>query len=208
MCPNGTQNQVDGNVMCPNGTQNQVDGNVMCPNGTQILPTNERQVRPLTKLEPEQQVEAWQLSVKQAGGKVPSGRIVTNVVQRIMERTKVANPYRVGEVCLLLPKDNPDLRGKGKCWCIVTAVNDFSCTVTTWEKEYTIRVDHLKSFEYLDSDCLSMQQISERIKKLRENPNLEEAAIAHLKHLGEIKRPYLTPFEEKILTLMEQELGT
>jgi hypothetical protein len=36
---------------------------------------------------------------------------------------------------------------------------------------------------------------------------LEEAAIANLKHLGEIKRPYLTPFEEKMLTFLEQELG-
>ncbi len=91
---------------------------------------------------------------------------------------------------------------------LASAVNDFSCTVTTWDGEYTIRVDHLKSFEYLDSDCLSMQEISTRIKKLRDNVNLEEGAIAFLRHLGEIKRPYLTTLEEKLLTVVEQEPGT
>lgn len=121
-----------------------------------ILPTNERQVRPLTKLEPEEQWEAWQLSVEKAGGKVPAARIVSDIVQCIMERTKVPNPYRVGEVCQILPKDNPELRGKGKCWCIVSQVNDFTCTVTTWDEQYVVKMDHLKSLNYSDDDRQQM----------------------------------------------------
>ncbi|MDM9580107.1 hypothetical protein [Nostoc sp. GT001] len=58
-----------------------------------------------------------------------SGRIVKDVVQRIMERTQVPNTYQIGEVCQILTKDNPELRGKGGCWGIVARVNDFSCTV-------------------------------------------------------------------------------
>ncbi|MBW4456291.1 MAG: hypothetical protein KME55_28330 [Nostoc indistinguendum CM1-VF10] len=50
-----------------------------------------------------------------------------------MERTKAQNPYRVGEVCLLIAKDNPNLRGKGWNWCIVNHVDEFSCTVTMWD---------------------------------------------------------------------------
>ncbi|BBD70712.1 hypothetical protein NIES4072_70790 [Nostoc commune NIES-4072] len=72
-----------------------------------ILPTNERQVRPMTKLEPEQQQEVWVKAVEQAGGKVPPARIVKNVVQQIMERTQVPNTYQLGEVCQILAKDNP-----------------------------------------------------------------------------------------------------
>ncbi|WP_306422111.1 hypothetical protein [Nostoc sp. CHAB 5715] len=92
----------------------------------QVLPTNERQVRPMTKLEPQEQQEAWLRAVELAGGKVPTGRIVKDVVQRIMERTKVPNTYQIGEVCQILAKDNPELRGKGGCWAIVSAVNDFT----------------------------------------------------------------------------------
>jgi hypothetical protein len=42
---------------------------------------------------------------------------------------------------------------------------------------------------------------------LRKNENLEEAAHAVLKYLGEVKRPYLTMVEEKLLGLIEREYG-
>ncbi|MBD2247517.1 hypothetical protein [Nostoc sp. FACHB-888] len=73
-----------------------------------------------------------------------------------------------------------------------------------WDGEYTLRIDHLKPLNYLESKC---QQISYHISRLRENENLEEAARAVLKHLGELKRPYLTAVEEKLLGVIEQEYG-
>ncbi|MBW4430098.1 MAG: hypothetical protein KME50_38630 [Nostoc desertorum CM1-VF14] len=179
----------------------------MLTNGLQILPNNERQVRPLVSLEPEVQREAWQKAVEEAGGKVPSGRIVKDVVQRIMERTRVPNTYHLGEVCQILAKDNPELRGKGGFWCIVNHVGEVSCTVTMWDGEYTVRIDHLKPFNYLESECQQMRQISDRINRLRNHENLEDAARAVLKHLGELKRPYLTAIEEKLLSVIEQEYG-
>jgi hypothetical protein len=177
----------------------------MLTNGLQILPNNERQVRPLVSLEPEVQREAWQKAVEEAGGKVPSGRIVKDVVQRIMERTRVPNTYQLGEVCQILAKDNPELRGKGGCWGIVNHVGEFSCTVTMWDGQYTVRIDHLKPLNYLESECQQMQLISDRISRLRENENLEQAARAVLKHLGDLKRPYLNEFEENLLSFIEEK---
>ncbi|MEH2324943.1 MAG: hypothetical protein V7K32_15535 [Nostoc sp.] len=163
MCPNGTQTETESSdaEIYPNGTQ--TENGEMCPIGTQILPTTERQVRPITKLEPQQQWEVWQTAVEEAGGKVPSARVVGDVVQRIMERTKAPNPYRVGEVCQILAKDNPELRGKGGCWAIVSAVNEFSCTVRMWDGEYTVGLQHLKSFNYLPAECQQMLSICESI---------------------------------------------
>ena len=176
-------------------------------NGSQILPTSEGQVRPMTKLEPQEQWQVWQAAVQQADGKVPTGRVVKDVIERILERTKAPNPYHLGEVCQILAKDNPELRGKGGCWCIVSHVGEFSCTVTMWDGEYTMRIDHLKPLNYLESECRQMQQISDRISRLRENENLEDAPSAMLKYLGELKRPYLTAVEEKLLSVIEQEYG-
>ncbi|WP_225226251.1 hypothetical protein [Komarekiella delphini-convector] len=176
-----------------------------CDQFDHILPTAEGQVRPMTKLEPQQQQEVWQAAVQEAGGKVPTGRIVKDVVQRIMERTKVPNTYQVGEVCQIIAKDNPDLRGKGGCWAIVSHLGDFSCTVKLWDGEYTLRVDHLKSMNYTNSECQDMQSLSVRINRLRDNENLEEAARAVLKHLGELKRPYLTGFEAELLSFIESK---
>jgi hypothetical protein len=219
MCPNGTQTESDDLQMCPNGTQTESGDLQMCPNrtegenqnlrtnGTQILPTSERQIRPLTKLKPEQQRKVWQQAVQVSGGKVPSGATVKDIVQRIMEKTKVPNPYRVGEVCQIIPSYNPDLRGKGGCWCIVSHVGDFSCTVMAWDREYIVRIDHLKLLEYTDAECEQMKKICDRLKTLLALENLEPVALGILSSLGELKRPYLTPFEEKLLQLIELEYG-
>ncbi|MBR8832503.1 MAG: hypothetical protein DSM106950_00270 [Stigonema ocellatum SAG 48.90 = DSM 106950] len=172
-----------------------------------ILPTNERQVRPLTKLEPESQSEAWQLSVEEAGGKVPSGRIVKDIVQRIRERTKVPNPYRIQQVCQIIAKDNPELRGKSGCWCIVTQVGDYSCTVETWDADYVLKLEHLKSFDYLEVECAYMQQLCLRLKKLHSLGNLDTAAYWILNGIGKLSTSYLTPLQEKLLRVLEQEYG-
>ncbi|MCC5670043.1 hypothetical protein LC653_41195 [Nostoc sp. CHAB 5784] len=68
-------------------------------NGSQILPTSVGQVRPITKLEPQEQWEVWQQAVELAGGKVPTGRIVKDAVQRIMERTKVPLQLSIPLLC-------------------------------------------------------------------------------------------------------------
>ncbi|WP_292739465.1 hypothetical protein [Nostoc sp. JL31] len=110
------------------GCQNVADEN-LTTNGSQILPMSERQVRSMTKLEPQQQHEVWLRAVELAGGKMPTGRIVKDIVQKIMERILVPNTYQIGKVCQILSKDNPELRGKGGCWAIVSAVNDLSCSM-------------------------------------------------------------------------------
>ncbi len=189
--------------MCPNGTQ--TENEQMCPIGTQILPTSERQVRPIAKLEPQQQWEVWQTAVEEAGGKVPSARVVGDVVQRIMERTKVPNTYQIGEVCQILVKDNPELRGKGSCWGIVSQVNDFSCTVKLWDGEYTVGLQYLKSFNYLPAECEQMRLVYDRISRMYSD-SLEETVKNLLQSLGKVNRPYLTELEEKLLSLLESEV--
>ncbi|MHC5755417.1 MAG: hypothetical protein ACYTXF_33210 [Nostoc sp.] len=176
------------------------------PNLSRILPTNEGQVRPLAPLEPQQQVKVWQRAVHEAGGKVPSARIVTDVVQRIMERTKVPNSYQIGEVCQIVVKDNPELRGKGGCWGIVNHVGEFSCTVKTWDGEYAVGLQHLKSCNYLPAECQQMQLISDRISRVYSS-GLEESVQKFLEMLGKLNRAYLTDLEEKVLSVLEFEIG-
>ncbi|MEA5605921.1 hypothetical protein [Nostoc sp. UHCC 0252] len=175
------------------------------PNPSRILPNNEGQVRPLAKLEPQQQVKVWQRAVQEAGGKVPSARIVTDVVQKIMERTRIPNTYQIGEVCQIVVKDNPELRGKGGCWGIVNHVGEFSCTVRTWDGEYTVGLQHLKSYNYLPAECEQMQVICDRISRVYSGA-LEESVQKFLESLGKLNRAYLTDLEEKVLSLLELEI--
>ena len=53
-----------------------------------VLPTSERQCRPLTKLEPQQQREVWRKAVKTAQGRVPSGKVVSDLVAKIEGKPK------------------------------------------------------------------------------------------------------------------------
>jgi hypothetical protein len=39
--------------------------------------------------------------------------------------------------------------------------------------------------------------------QLRNSGKFEEAAISVLQHIGQVKRPYLTPLEEKLLSVLE-----
>ncbi|MFN6562452.1 MAG: hypothetical protein RMY28_022035 [Nostoc sp. ChiSLP01] len=177
-------------------------------NGRQIpLPSSERQLRSVAKaeLEPTQQATVWQQAVKEAGGKIPSGRIVKDVVDRIREGTKVPNPYREGEICVLLPKDNPDLRGKGGCWGVITHVGDYSCTVQTWDEDYTVKIEHLKSLELLDDDCLFMQQLCLRLRQLHQVSDHDSAVDWLLQGLGKQAKPYLSALQAKLLAAMERE---
>nr|WP_322712715.1 hypothetical protein [Nostoc sp. ChiSLP03a]MDZ8213926.1 hypothetical protein [Nostoc sp. ChiSLP03a] len=176
------------------------------PNLSRILPTNEGQVRPLAKLEPQQQVKVWQRAVQEAGGKVPSARIVTDVVQKIMERTRIPNTYQIGEVCQILAKDNPELRGKGGCWGIVNHVGEFSCAIRTWDGEYTVGLQHLKSYNYLPAECEQMRVICDRINRVYSS-GLEESVQKFLEMLGKLNRAYLTVVEEKLLNVLESEYG-
>jgi hypothetical protein len=121
-----------------------------------------------------------------------------------MERTQVPNTYQLGEVCQILAKDNPELRGKGGCWGIVNHVGEFSCTVKTWNGEYTVGLQHLKSYNYLPAECEQMQVICDRISRVYSD-SLEETVKSLLQSLGKLNRPYLTAVEEKLLSLIERE---
>ena len=192
--------------MGTNGSQNlRADDEEIEP--PQILPTNERQVRPLTKPDPDQQCEAWQQAVEETNGKLPSGRIVKDIVQRIRERTPVPNPYHVGEVCRIIALDNPELKRKGGCWCIVSQVHDLGCTVNIWNAEYQVRLKHLKSLDYSQEERQQMEELRVRMTQLHETGRLDEAALWVLKGLGKLTRPYLIPLEEKLLRVLESEYG-
>ncbi|MHC5598959.1 MAG: hypothetical protein ACYTXC_23965 [Nostoc sp.] len=120
-------------------------------------------------------------------------------MQRINERTKVVpNTYQIGEVCQIVVKDNPELRGKGGCWAIVSVVNNFSCSVRMWDGEYAVGLQHLKSYNYLPAECEQMQVICDRISRVYSS-GLEESVQKFLESLGKLNRAYLMVLEEKVL---------
>ena len=81
--------------MSPNGRQNNSELDRLGG----ILPTNERQCRPLSKLEPEKQREVWQQAIELNGGRVPSGKIVSELVSQIKGKPNLKDKcqLRIGQ---------------------------------------------------------------------------------------------------------------
>ena len=174
--------------------------------GGQILPTSERQVRPLTKLEPEQQRQAWKSAVESAGGKVPSGRIVFDIVQQIKEKIVLPNPYHVGEVCRIIgSQDYPEIKDKGGQWCIICEVHDRCCTVRIYQGEIEVNCDNLRRLDYSSTDCEVLNHLCDRLQKIYTD-DLEDIILANLNLIGKIDRAYLTDFEEQLLSLIEVKI--
>jgi hypothetical protein len=171
----------------------------------ELLPTSERQCRVLAKPEPQQKREVWREAVTESGGKVPSARIVSDIVQRVRERTGIPISYRVGDVVEILVRDNPELRGMGGCWAIVIEVREFSVLVRAWNGEYIVREENLRDLGYSPAQREEVRKLSDRLTRL--SSIKEETVKAIASALGKLKRPYLTPLEERLLALLESESG-
>lgn len=146
-------------------------------------------------------------AVKAAGDKVPSGRQVKDIVDRIRERTKVPNPYREGDICILIPKDNPELRGKSGCWGAITHVGEYSCTIETWEAEYIVKIEHLLALELSDDNCKYMRELLGRMRRLYKLPTRDTMVDNLLIFFGKQSQPYLTEIQEDVFTMIERKYG-
>ena len=168
---------------------------------SQILPTSETQVRPLANLEPDQQCLLWQQAVEEAGGKVPSFRIVKGVVERLKERDTIppAIPYRVGDVLQIVAKIG-ELRRYDGCWAIATDINEYTLDVCVHDGEVQLKPENLKPIDSPD-ECHKIRKLAERIAKLREC-ELDRGAYPILESLG--RHANLTPLEEGLLTFLEK----
>ncbi|MGK7950452.1 MAG: hypothetical protein AB4368_17120 [Xenococcaceae cyanobacterium] len=83
--------------MCPIRTQNSSDTSDT-NKILEIIPTSEWQIRSLTKLGPHQQREIWAKAVELAGNKVPSGKIVSELVSEIKpKKDNVSKKLKVGQ---------------------------------------------------------------------------------------------------------------
>jgi len=173
--------------------------------GSQILPTSERQVRPLTKLEPDLQCEVWQLSVEEAGGKVPSGRIVKDIVERLKEKPlyKAGDFCLVGDVFILTKLDATERKYNG-CWAIALALNEFTVEVAVHDNTLIVKPENLNKIDSPEAQH-QLPLLKQRIWRLRDRPELDRGAYTVLESLG--RQSYLTDVEFGLLQWLEEYYG-
>jgi hypothetical protein len=187
--------------LCANSAQKDLG-----TNSTQILPTTEYQIRPLTQLEAAQQVIIWQQAVDESGGKVPTGRTVKGIIERLKEKplVKASDFCTVGDAFILTRLEGGERKYNG-CWAIAFEVRDFTIAVDVYDGEIAVKPDNLDPIDLPDVRR-QLPETLKRIKRLRNNVEmLDRGASNILKDLG--RQIYLTDFEDKLLTFMEQCYG-
>lgn len=173
-----------------------------------LLPTRQRQLRPIikAKLEDDVQVQVWQEAFDLAHNQVPTSSIVAQVVRLHQAAEKnLINPFTTGEICRFVVRDNSQLKGKGGCWCIIDEVYLSTCKVNTWSDEFEVPIENLESLDFDAQQYQAIENIGVRMTKLYETGSLDQAALWILNGLAKLNRPYLTTLEEKLLELLEEE---
>ncbi len=173
-------------------------------NGRQIpMPTNERQLRDLAKanLDPKTQAFVWLEGVDSAGNKLPSGRIIKGIVERLKEKPlHLANDFcTVGDVFTLVRLEGAERKYNGYP-CVAVELNDFTIDVEVYDTMLAVKPENLKKIDAPDVRR-QLPAIQKRIKQVRSVGQLDRGAEQLLKHLG--RQIYLTDVEEGLLQWLE-----
>ncbi len=170
-------------------------------NGRQILPTSERQVREIATLNSLEQCVVWDEAVEQADGKVPSGRIVKDIVQRLKEKPliKASDFCQIGDAFTLTRLEGSERKYNG-CWAITSDLREFTIAVDVHDTTMTVKPDNLDPIDLPDVRR-QLPQTLKRIRNLRSCDSLDRCAYTVLESLG--RQTYLTDVEEGLLQWLE-----
>ncbi len=173
--------------------------------GCNFLPTSERQVRPLTKLEPDLQRKVWQQAVEASGNKVPSGRIVTGIVEQLKEKLlfPATDFCQIGDVFTLARLEG-EQRKYNNYPCVAVELKHFTVVIDVHDTTLAVKPENLKPIDAPDAHR-QLPQILRRIKRLRNVDLLDRGAYYILEGLG--RQTYLTDLEADLLAFLEQRYG-
>lgn len=204
------------------GEQNELQGNLP-------LPTSEKQIRTLSTYSSALQPVIWEKAVVEAGGGVPTSKIVEKVAKEVVEEmvsskseefstalTSIETSIEeqdlvsedVADICIIQAGEESELKGYQGCWCVIETVREFSCDVLVYDR----RLELVKP-EFLEKLSCGAEQKSRAIalmKRLQEIAKVEvvdRMINAILVELGKRRDFSLSVREERILAFIEGELG-
>ncbi len=169
------------------------------------LPTNERQVRPLTKLTPEEQVELWVKAVKESD-KMPTGKQIEQLVKEKEKMERAARyqtqveRFKVGDVVRITAKYNPELKNYHHCWAQIVSLEEFSYTVLTWKGTVSgVAHDDLMLLRVTDKDAAA--NLLAQLNKIYQQKAQDSDCVAFLHYLGTKPEPGVSDWAVKVLSL-------
>jgi hypothetical protein len=181
----------------------QFDENNVSALQARILPTKLEQVKPLTSLKTAfEQWQVWNQAIEAADGKVPSGRIVNEIVAQLKEKPLVLaqDDCQVGDVFTLVGLEGKERKYNG-CSCIAKELTDSTLTVEVHDATLSVKLENLNEINSSSDDKRQLPQTLRRVRRLRAVESLDRGAANVLKDIS--KRTNLTPVEEGLLSWIE-----
>lgn len=182
----------------------------MCTKGTEsvtltgTLPTSEKQVRPLTSLDPEDRATVWKNAVDKANGKVPTEALVKEATLEFKSRDAVVNPFRLDQIV--------SVKGKSG-WFVVSHVGEFSCTCHDFTgkevierffdiKEITLPPEQRQFAVGLQARLADLWRMGDQLISEVDGNTVK----ALVQSIGLNAIGFLTDFQEQLLQLAELQL--
>ncbi|MBL1202444.1 MAG: hypothetical protein FWK04_26095 [Nostoc sp. GBBB01] len=179
------------------------------------LPTNEYQIRPLSRLkeEPEKQVEAWARAVEKAGGKAPTHELVKETVAEYVEgtkengREKVAYRLTKGDICVIKRNSDPRLLERVGYWGLIREVTKDVCTIELYDRTVAdVDSNNLSFLKHTKREAQSRKKLFEQLSAIYQAQTEREVVVAlNLEYFGRLRRPTLTTLEKSLLRFLEQK---
>jgi hypothetical protein len=111
------------------------------------------------------------------------------------------NPFHEWDIVEIIVKGNPDLRGRGGQWGIISEVFEFSVMVKVWDGTIQVRTENLRDLVLPTDQRESVKAIAARCHRLIEVEGINDMAKAALATLG--KKKWLDEVEDGILGCIE-----
>ena len=169
------------NQMCTIGT---IDKNIP-------LPSNERQLRPLSQLPEDQWFPTWCEAVERNArkDKPPASKIVEAVVKekKAMEKATRYNPqverFQVGDVVRVTAKYNTKLKEYHSCWGQIVSLEEHSYTILTWKGTVSeVAHDDLMGLSRANQD--TARTLLSQLNQIYSSKSQDPDCVAFLHYLG------------------------
>lgn len=181
-----------------------------------ILPTNEYQIRPLTRLrdDPEKQAEAWRRVVEKSQGKKPTFQVVKETVDEVMGTTpkaRKAEPGALlskGKFSVIRSSSDPYISDRKGYWGQIEGIDpDGRVTLTLYDRTVeNISPSDLSPLREKEKEDREREKLLSRLKAVHEGIEGAERAVELLMHhFGTLREVPLTPLEEKLLEVLERQ---
>ena len=187
----------DESSMLPNGQQGESVQTKTHLSEEMILPTSERQVRPLFGLESKKQRAIWNEALKQTGGKVPSGGIIKKVKQQMYPEESIAST---------LPSVALHLKFKPRGLVEINAPS----LINLHQRSGRIYLVHQKTVEVWVRNLDSMTMHKHTLKHNQVEPvefEREPQLVQVRARLLKLRKKDLEPLDRDLLMLLERPVA-